>query len=188
METLLISAVVVALAEIGDKTQLLAIVLTARFKKPVPIILGIFCATIANHILAATGGYFLSDLLSGAWFQYVVAASFIAMALWTLFPDRLDTKEKDHALAGAFITALIAFFLVEIGDKTQVATAALAARFHSVFLIAAGTTMGMLLADIPAVLLAERAMNFVPLKYVRTGAAFLFFVLGVWGLIATWTR
>jgi putative Ca2+/H+ antiporter (TMEM165/GDT1 family) len=186
METLLISAVVVALAEIGDKTQLLAIVLTARFKQPVPIIIGIFCATIANHLLAATGGYFLSDFLSGIWFQYLIAASFIAMAAWTLIPDEIAETKKDHALANAFIATLIAFFLIEMGDKTQVATVALAARFHSVFLVAVGTTTGMLIADVPAVLLAERATNFVPLRYVRVGAALLFFVLGLWQLIAIW--
>lgn len=186
METLLISTVVVALAEIGDKTQLLAMVLATRFKQPVPIILGILCATIANHALAAMGGYYLSDFLSGIWFQYFIAISFIAMALWTLIPDKVEDTNKRDGLTSAFLTTLVAFFLIEIGDKTQIATAALAARFHNVFLVAAGTTTGMLLADVPAVLLAERATNVVPLKYVRIGAASLFFGLGLWGLIALW--
>jgi putative Ca2+/H+ antiporter (TMEM165/GDT1 family) len=185
VEALLISIVVVALAEIGDKTQLLAIVLATRFKQPLPIILGILCATMANHALAAMGGYYLSDFLSGAWFQYLIAASFIAMAFWTLIPDEGDAN-KVHPGTGAFLTTLIAFFLIEIGDKTQIATAALAARFHNVFLVAAGTTVGMLLADVPAVLLAERATGFVPLRYVRIGAALLFFGLALWVLIALW--
>jgi putative Ca2+/H+ antiporter (TMEM165/GDT1 family) len=122
--------------------------------------------------------------LSGTWFQYIIAASFIAMAAWTLIQDEKAETNKDHALANAFIATLIAFFLIEMGDKTQVATVALAARFQSVFVVAAGTTTRMLLADVPAVLLAERATNFVPLRYVRVGAALLFFVLGLWQLVA----
>ena len=186
METILISTVVVALAEIGDKTQLLAIVLATKFKQPMPVILGILCATIANHALAAAGGYYLSDFLSGAWFQYLIAISFIAMAFWTLIPDKVGDADKERRLTSAFLPTLVAFFLIEIGDKTQIATAALAARFHSVSLVAAGTTTGMLLADVPAVLLAERATTFIPLNYVRIGAALLFLALGLWGLIALW--
>lgn len=186
METFLVSTFVVALAEIGDKTQLLAIVLATRFKKPIPIILGIFCATIANHTLAAMGGYYLANFLSGFWFQLFVGLSFIAMAAWILVPDSMDDEKQDHRLASAFLTTLVAFFLIEIGDKTQIATAALAARFHEVVLVAAGTTAGMMLADVPAVYLAERATTLVPLKYVRMAAALLFLVLGLLQLIVIW--
>jgi len=181
MEILLTSAFVVALAEIGDKTQLLAIILATRFRKPVPIIAGIFVATLANHAAAAWAGYLLSGLLSGVWFKYAIALSFIAMAAWALIPDKADeTKEVAHA--GVFLTTLIAFFLVEIGDKTQIATVALGARFHDVFTVAAGTTLGMMIANVPAVLLGERATRVLPLKYVRFGAALIFLGLGLWAL------
>lgn len=183
METILISTLLVAIAEIGDKTQLLAIVLTARFRKPVPIILGILCATVTNHLLAAAGGYFIADLLKGFWFQIGVSLAFIAMAAWTLVPDKMDDDTELHDGTSAFLATLVAFFFVEIGDKTQIATVALAARFHSVALVATGTTLGMLLADIPAVLLAEKATEIVPLTYVRAAAAAIFLVLGLWGLL-----
>jgi putative Ca2+/H+ antiporter (TMEM165/GDT1 family) len=182
MNPLLISTVVVALAEIGDKTQLLALVLATRFRQPVPIIAGILAATIANHLLAATAGYYLSDLLGGTWFRLLVAVSFLAMAAWTLIPDKADEAQGSGDRWGAFLTTLVAFFLVEIGDKTQLATLALAARFHSIVLVAAGTTLGMMIADVPAVLLGEAATRIVPLRYVRWGAAALFAVLGLWAL------
>ncbi len=185
METFLVSTGIVALAEIGDKTQLLAIVLTARFRRPVPIILGIFCATVANHLLAAAGGFFISDILRGPWFQVGVSLAFIAMAAWTLVPDKMDEAIGPEAHAGAFLTTLIAFFFVEMGDKTQIATVALAARFHSIALVATGTTAGMLLADVPAVLLAETATEIIPLKTMRLVAAAIFLGLGGWGLAAT---
>lgn len=181
MEPILISTLLVAVAEIGDKTQLLAIVLTARFKRPAPIIFGILCATAANHLTAAAGGYFIADLLKGFWFQIGVSLAFVAMAVWTLVPDTME-EARERTAAGAFLTTLVSFFFVEIGDKTQVATVALAARFHSIALVATGTTLGMLLADIPAVLLAEKATEIVPLKYVRAGAAAIFLALGLWGL------
>jgi putative Ca2+/H+ antiporter (TMEM165/GDT1 family)/putative Mn2+ efflux pump MntP len=182
MESLFVSAFVVALAEIGDKTQLLAIVLATRFRKPLPIIAGILVATLANHALAALAGFFLTDFLSGAWFKYALALSFIAMAIWALVPDKIDEMKEHRAGAGIFITTLVAFFIVEIGDKTQVATAALAARFHEVMLVTAGTTLGMMLANVPAVFLGEAATKVVPLKYVRLGAALIFFALGLWAL------
>ena len=182
MESLLVSTFVVALAEIGDKTQLLAIVLATRFRKPLPIIAGILCATLANHALAALAGFFLTDFLSGAWFKYALALSFIAMAIWALVPDKIDEMKEHRAGAGIFLTTLIAFFVVEIGDKTQVATAALAARFHEVTLVTAGTTLGMMLANVPAVFLGEAATKVIPLKYVRLGAALIFFALGLWAL------
>ena len=190
MEPLIISALVVALAEIGDKTQLLAILLATRFRKPVPIIFGILAATIANHLLAATAGYYLSGFLSGPWFKAVVGLSFLAMAGWTLIPDKADDNQGAGDRWGAFVTTLVTFFLVEIGDKTQLATVALAARFHSIFLVATGTTLGMMIADIPAVFLGEAATKIIPLKYVRWGAAAMFAVLGLWALAEAlgWVR
>ena len=182
METILISAGLVAIAEIGDKTQLLAIILATRFRKPIPIILGILCATVANHALAATAGFYLSQFLAGAWFKYAIAIGFIAMAGWTLIPDKIDDDKEPKAQAGVFLTTLVAVFLVEIGDKTQIATAALAARFHSIFLVAAGTTLGMMIADVPAVFLGEAATKIVPLSVIRIVAALVFLALGLWAL------
>ncbi|MDB5456062.1 MAG: hypothetical protein JWP92_1647 [Caulobacter sp.] len=184
MEALFISTLVVAIAEIGDKTQLLAIILATRFKKPVPIILGILVATLANHALAALAGYWVSDLLSGAWFRWAVAIAFIAMAGWALIPDKADDDDAGKlGKHGVFWTTAVAFFFVEMGDKTQIATVALAAKFHGVLLIAAGTTLGMMLANIPAVYLGEAATKIVPLKYVRLGAALIFLGLGIWGVL-----
>ena len=174
---------VVALAEIGDRTQLLAIVLASRFRKPWPVIAGILVATLANHGLAATAGYLISDLLHGRWLQYVVAASFFATAAWALFPDKEDETQRDATHWGAFTATAIAFFLVEMGDKTQIATVSLAARFHDVFRVAAGTTLGMMAANIPAVLFGEAATRIAPLKYIRITAAVIFAGLGVWTLV-----
>ena len=183
MEALFVSALVVAIAEIGDKTQLLAIILATRFKKPVPIILGILVATLANHALAATAGYWVSDLLSGKAFQWAIALSFIAMAAWALIPDKADDEDGSNAgRYGVFLTTTIAFFLVEMGDKTQIATVALGAKFHSIVWVAAGTTLGMMLANIPAVYLGEAATKIIPLNYVRIGAAVIFLGLGLWGI------
>lgn len=189
MEALLTSTAVVTLAEIGDKTQLLAIVLATRFKKPLPIIGGIFAATVANHFLAALVGSEVASILDGQWFRYAIAASFIAMAAWTLIPDKLDDDERKPARFGAFITTLIAFFLVEMGDKTQVATVALGARFHDVFSVTMGTTLGMMLANVPAVFLGHEVLKYVPLNIVRMIAAGLFLLIGVWVLAQTagWT-
>lgn len=189
MEALLTSTAVVTLAEIGDKTQLLAIVLATRFRKPVPIIGGIFVATVANHFLAALLGAEVASILDGQWFRYAVAASFIAMAAWTLIPDKLDDDEQKPARFGAFITTLIAFFLVEMGDKTQIATVALGARFHDVFSVTMGTTLGMMLANVPAVFLGHEVLKYVPLNIVRMIAAGLFLLIGVWVLAQTagWT-
>jgi len=181
VESLFVSTLVVAIAEIGDKTQLLAMILATRFKKPVPIILGILVATLANHALAATAGYWVSDLLSGQWFKWAIAVSFIAMAAWALIPDKADDEDGSSAgRYGVFVTTTIAFFLVEMGDKTQIATVALGAKFHSIFWVAMGTTLGMMIANIPAVYLGEAATKIVPLKYVRIGAALIFLALGVW--------
>lgn len=155
MEALFTSATVVALAEIGDKTQLLAIILAARFKKPLAIIAGIFAATIANHFLAAVVGAQVASILDGQWFRYLIAASFIAMAAWTLIPDKLDDDpEPKPARFGAFAATTIAFFLVEMGDKTQIATIALGARFHDVLAVTMGTTLGILSSSL-SLLLSE---------------------------------
>jgi putative Ca2+/H+ antiporter (TMEM165/GDT1 family) len=180
MEAFITSAIVVALAEMGDKTQLLAIVLTARFRKPVPIVAGILLATIANHAIAAWFGATASEWLEGLWFRYAVAASFIAMGVWTLVPDKLDDEEEPKAARfGAFLTTLVSFFLVEIGDKTQIATVALAARYQEVWAVAAGTTAGMLLANGPVVLAGAALVDRIPLKPVRIAAAVLFVGLGL---------
>lgn len=178
MEAFLTSTFIVALAEMGDKTQLLAIVLAARFRAPVPIILGILFATLANHAIAAFVGAQAAAFLSGEWFRYLVAASFIAMGLWTLIPDKLDEDEQKPARFGAFLTTLVAFFLVEIGDKTQVATIALAARYEAVIAVTAGTTLGMMLANVPAVFLGDVLLKKVPIRIVHAVAAALFMGLG----------
>ena len=185
MDALLTSTAIVALAEMGDKTQLLAIVLATRFRAPWPIILGIFVATIANHFLAALVGSQVASLLDGPWFRYAVAASFIAMAVWTLIPDKLDEEEEKPARFGAFLTTLIAFFIVEMGDKTQIATIALGARFHEVVPVTIGTTLGMMIANVPAVFLGHELVKRIPLKVVHMIAAALFLVIGVWLLAQT---
>ncbi len=189
MEALLTSTAVVALAEIGDKTQLLAIVLATRFQRPIPIVAGIFVATIANHFLAALVGSQVASILDGQWFRYAIAASFIAMAAWTLIPDKLDDEGHKPARFGAFVTTLIAFFLVEMGDKTQIATIALGARFHDVLPVTMGTTLGMMIANVPAVFVGHELLKYVPLNIVRMIAAGLFLVIGLWVIAQTagWT-
>jgi putative Ca2+/H+ antiporter (TMEM165/GDT1 family) len=180
MDSIWISAGIVALAEIGDKTQLLAIVLAARFRKPVPIILGILAATLLNHAAAAALGFLIAQWLSGQLFQIIVGAAFILMAGWALIPDKEDERSSSASSGGVFLTTLIAFFLVEIGDKTQIATSLLAARFNDIVLVTIGTTLGMMLANVPAVFLGEAATKIVPLKYVRMVAAAVFAAIGVW--------
>jgi len=183
MDALLTSTAVVALAEIGDKTQLLAILLATRFRKPLPIIFGILVATLANHALAALLGATVAGIFQSGWFRTVIALSFLAMALWTLIPDKLDDLEERPARFGAFITTIIAFFLVEMGDKTQIATVALGARFQAVGWVTLGTTLGMLIANIPAVFLGHELIRRVPLQIVRLIAALLFAAIGLWLLI-----
>ncbi|WP_374414139.1 TMEM165/GDT1 family protein [Novosphingobium colocasiae] len=186
MEALLTSTAVVALAEIGDKTQLLAIVLATRFRKPWPIVGGILVATLANHFLAALVGEQAAGFLDGQWFRYAVAISFIAMAGWTLIPDTFDEDEEAKpSRFGPFLATTIAFFLVEMGDKTQIATIALGARFHSVLPVMAGTTLGMMIANVPAVFLGNELVRRVPLNVVRTVAALLFLGIGLWLLAQT---
>ena len=185
LEALLTSTAVVALAEIGDKTQLLAIVLATRFRRPMPIILGILAATLANHFLAALAGERIAYLLDGPWFRYLIAASFILMAGWTLIPDKFEEETEKPARFGAFFTTLIAFFLVEMGDKTQIATIALGAQFQNVIAVTGGTTLGMMIANVPAVFLGNELIKRVPLKSVRIVAALLFLALGIWLLLQT---
>ena len=179
METLLISAGAVAFAELGDKTQLLAIVLAARFRRPIPIILGILAATLVNHTLAALLGSFAGDFLSEDVLRGVLVVSFLAMAVWALLPDKLDTAPKMFNRFGAFGATLVSFFLIEMGDKTQLATMALAARFHSVVLVTVGTTLGMMIADVPAVYLGDIAAHRLPLRLMRIVAALIFLALAL---------
>ena len=184
LETYAVSALLVALAEMGDRTQLLAIMLASRYRRPVPILLGILVATIANHTLAALAGFYLASILQAVWFKYAVSVSFIAMALWALVPDKEDDDEDKPRRwrMGVFLTTAVSFFLVEIGDKTQVATVALAARYHDVLIVAAGTTTGMMLANIPAVFLGHAVTRVLPISALRIAAAVLYLILGVVGV------
>ena len=184
IEAFLASVAVVALAEIGDKTMLLAIVLAARLRAPWQILAGIFVATIANHALAALVGREVAGLIDAPWFRIAVALGFIAMAAWTLVPDSLDDEGDDvRYRGGAFLTTLVSFFIVEMGDKTQVATIALGAQYHSVMIVAAGTTLGMMLANGPAVFLGEELVKRVSLRATRIAAALVFLALGTWELV-----
>jgi putative Ca2+/H+ antiporter (TMEM165/GDT1 family) len=184
MESLLISLTVVTAAEIGDKTQLLALLLAAKFRKPWAVVAGIFVATIANHGLAAWFGIEVARWIGPETMRWIVGLSFIAMAVWTLVPDKMDDDERPKMWekAGPFIATTIAFFLVEIGDKTQVATVALGARFGDLVMVTAGTTLGMLIADVPAVFVGNAMADRLPLKLMRMIAAALFAILGVLAL------
>ena len=185
MDSFLTSTAVVAVAEIGDKTQLLALVLAARFRKPIPIILGILLATLANHALAAWAGGLAAAWMGPDLTRWVVGLSFIAMAGWMMIPDTApdgDAAGKMNA-AGAFLVTLVSFFLVEIGDKTQIATIALAARYDSVFIVTAGTTLGMMIANVPAVLMGEVAARKIPMKLAHGLAAAIFAGLGLAALL-----
>ena len=178
MEALLIAFTTVAIAEMGDRTQLLSLVLTAQFRKPLPIIAGIFVATLANHAAAGFIGVWFGRYLTPAVLDAVVGASMLGMAVWTLFPDQLDGDEK-RAGRGAFVATLIAFFIAEIGDKTQIATIALAAAYSNLALIVTGTTLGMLAANIPVVLLGNAFASRIPMKKVHYVASALFAILGL---------
>lgn len=179
MESFFISTGVVALAEMGDKTQLLAFLLAARFKKPVPIIAGIFIATILNHVLAGALGSWLTQFLSPEVLRWILGIAFLAMAIWTLIPDKLDEEDAGIQKAfGVFSATLTTFFLAEMGDKTQVATVIMAAEFSSVILVIAGTTFGMLIANVPAVFLGKKFADKIPLKWIHSIAAVIFALLG----------
>jgi len=175
----LISTGVVALAEIGDKTQLLALVLAARFRKPLPIIAGILVATLVNHALAGAVGAAIAAAVGPTAMRWILGLSFIAMAVWTLIPDKVDESRESTPRFGVFGTTVIAFFLLEMGDKTQIATVALAAKYPSLAAVVAGTTCGMMLANVPAVLLGEVAARKLPMRLVRGIAAAIFLALGV---------
>ena len=179
MEAFFISTGIVALAEIGDKTQLLAFILAAKFRRPLPIVLGILIATLANHGLAGLLGTWITGLLEPQVMRWILGVSFIAMAIWTLIPDKFDEKDARLARFGVFGTTLAAFFLAEMGDKTQVATVALAAQYDAWFAVVAGTTLGMMIANVPAVLLGDRIAHRMPVKLVHRIAAAIFAVLGI---------
>ena len=179
MEAFLVSTGIVALAEIGDKTQLLAFILAAKFRKPAPIIIGILIATLANHGFAGAVGAWVTTLLGPETLRWVLGVSFIGMAIWTLVPDKLDEDDAKLAQLGVFGTTLVAFFLAEMGDKTQIATIALAAQYQSLAMVVAGTTLGMMLANVPAVILGERIANRIPVRLVHGIAAAIFAVIGV---------
>lgn len=180
MEPFLVSTGVVALAEIGDKTQLLAFILAARFQKPLPIIAGILCATLVNHGLAGALGAWITSVVSAAVMRWVLGLSFIGMAIWTMIPDEIEEEETQVARhLGVFGATLITFFLAEMGDKTQIATIALAAHYGSPLMVIAGTTCGMLLADVPAVFVGNKFAARIPMKLVHSIAAGIFAVMGL---------
>jgi len=183
LEAFLVSTGVVALGEIGDKTQLLALVLAARFRKPLPIIAGILVATLANHALAGFVGNLLRTFIPPGVLTWLVALSFFAVAIWALRPDTLDEEPPPATRWGIFGVTVVAFFLAEMGDKTQVATVVLAARFSSLLAVVLGTTLGMLLANVPVVLVGKAASAKIPFKAVRIAAAVLFAALGVYAII-----
>lgn len=188
MEAFLVSGGIVALAEIGDKTQLLAFLLAAKFRKPLPIVLAIFVATIVNHACAGVVGTWITVWMGPSMLRWVLGISFLLMAAWTLVPDKLDEGDTRLAKCGVFMTTLIAFFLAEMGDKTQVATVALAARYDSLIAVVTGTTFGMMLANVPAVYLGEKIANRVSLKLVHGIAAAMFAVLGLATLLGAGAR
>jgi putative Ca2+/H+ antiporter (TMEM165/GDT1 family) len=183
MDAFLVSTGIVALAEIGDKTQLLAFLLAAKFRRPVPIVLGILVATIVNHAFAAAVGAWVASAMGPNVMRWVLGVSFLVMAAWIMVPDKIDEDDAKLAKYGVFLTTVIAFFLAEMGDKTQIATIALAARYESTVAVVAGTTFGMMLANVPAVLFGERIARKVPLKLVHGIAAAMFALLGVGTLL-----
>ncbi|MDW8469574.1 MAG: TMEM165/GDT1 family protein [Burkholderiales bacterium] len=178
MEALLVSTGIVALAEVGDKTQLLSLVLAARFRRPAPIVLGILAATLANHALAAAVGAWAQAALGPVLLRWILGLSFLAMAVWALVPDRLESSGTSAGRYGVFGATLVAFFLVEMGDKTQIATAALAAQYAAFWSVVAGTTAGMMIANVPVVLFGERIARRLPVRLLRAVAAAVFAAFG----------
>lgn len=179
MEALLVSILAVTVGEIGDKTQLLALLLAARYRRPIPIVLGILVATLANHALAGLLGHWVVTHFSAEVLRWALGLSFLGIALWTLKPDEMDDTGIQESKYGVFMLTCVTFFLAEIGDKTQIATVALAAKYADLYLVVAGTTIGMLLADVPAVFLGKVASPNFPFKLVRWIAAGVFAVLGI---------
>jgi putative Ca2+/H+ antiporter (TMEM165/GDT1 family) len=189
MESLYVSTGVVALAEIGDKTQLLAFILAARFKKPIPIIMGILAATLINHGLAGALGAWITSVVSPDMMRWILGASFIGMAIWTLVPDKIEEEETQVAKhLGVFGATFITFFLAEMGDKTQIATVALAAHYGAPLMVIAGTTLGMLLADVPAVFVGNKFAAKIPMKLVHSVAAAIFALMGVATLLGAGSK
>lgn len=186
MEAFLVSTGIVALAEMGDKTQLLALLLAARFRKPWPIVLGIFVSTIANHAMAGALGTWVTTQISPQVLRWTLGASFVAMAVWMLIPDKLDDNaDKQNPRFGVFGTTVVLFFLAEMGDKTQIATVMLAARYDAYLAVVAGTTLGMMLANAPVVWLGERVTRLLPLRTVHIVSALIFLGLGLLALFAS---
>lgn len=184
MEAFLISTGVVALAEMGDKTQLLAFILAARFKKPLPIILGILCATVVNHGLAGALGAWITSAVSPGTLRWLLGLSFMGMAVWTMIPDEIEEEETHVAQRlGVFGATLVTFFLAEMGDKTQIATVALAAHYGAPLLVVIGTTLGMLIADVPAVFVGNKFAEKIPMKLVHSIAAGIFALMGALTLL-----
>ena len=188
MDAFLISVGIVALAEIGDKTQLLALILAAKFRKPWPIVAGILAATLANHAFAGALGVWLQSALGPMVMRWVLGLSFIGMAIWMLVPDRFEEGDAKLGRFGVFTTTLITFFLAEMGDKTQIATIALAAQYHAFVPVVAGTTLGLLLANVPAVFFGDRMARRIPVRVVHGVAAVIFLVLGVAALLGAADR
>lgn len=185
MEAFLISTGVVALAEIGDKTQLLALILAAKFRRPWPIVAGILVATLVNHAFAGALGAWISTVMDAQTLRWILGVSFIAMAIWILIPDKMDADESSLARYGVFGTTLVTFFLAEMGDKTQIATVALAAQYSAFWAVVAGTTLGMMIANVPAVVLGDRIADKMPVRLVHIIAACIFAVIGIltlWGV------
>ena len=183
MEAFLVSTGVVALGEMGDKTQLLAMLLAVKFRRPVPIILGIFVATVANHAMAGAVGDWVAHAMGPDVLRWVIGVSFIAMAAWMLIPDKIDENETARVRFGVFGTTVITFFLAEMGDKTQIATVALAARYTDLVAVVAGTTLGMMISNVPAVFMGEKIAQKVSMKLVHGIAAAIFVVLGMLTLL-----
>ena len=184
MEAFLVSLAVVALGEIGDKTQLLALMLAARFRRPWPIVAGILVATLANHALAGLVGNWIRAAVPAGMLRWGVALSFFAVAAWALKPDKLDEEKAPTSHLGVFGVTVVAFFLAEMGDKTQIATVMLAAKFESLAAVVVGTTLGMLVVNVPTVFIGQAAANRIPFRAVRISAATLFALLGLWVLLA----
>jgi len=185
LEAFLVSTGIVALGEMGDKTQLLAMLLAARFRKPLPIVLGILIATLANHALAGAVGQWVAEAIGPQWLRWIIGGSFLAMAVWMLVPDEIDEGETDARVLrlGVLGTTVVAFFLAEMGDKTQIATVALAARYSELAAVVAGTTLGMMLANVPAVYLGDRIAQRVSMTVVHGVSAAIFAVLGALTLL-----
>ncbi len=185
MEAFFVSTGVVALGEIGDKTQLLALMLAAKYRRPVPIIWGILVATLFNHTLAGAVGAWVTTVMGADTLRWVLGVSFIAMAVWVLVPDKLDESDavSPRTQLGVFGSTLLLFFLAEMGDKTQIATVALAARYADMLPVVAGTTLGMLIADVPAVLFGHKAAGRIPQRLVHGLAALIFAGMGLWALL-----